>query len=82
VASSLPPSPLDDELRPGFRAKTVVTRLRPEELPEVEAAAARDGKSLAEWLRELALKTARQRSAPQKNASSSWQNLLSDFAED
>jgi hypothetical protein len=58
-----PPSPPDDEVRPGLRAKTIATRLTPEELREVEAAAGRDGKSLAEWLRELALKTARQRPA-------------------
>ena len=51
------------EARTVIRAKTVATRLTPEELGEVEAAAARDGKSLAEWLRELALKTARQRPA-------------------
>ena len=62
-ASTHPPSPPDDEVRPGLRAKTVATRLTPEELREVEAAAGRDGKSLAEWLRELALKTARQRPA-------------------
>ena len=62
-APALPPSPPDDEVRPGLRAKTVATRLTPEELREVEAAAGRDGKSLAEWLRELALKTARQRPA-------------------
>jgi len=62
-ASEHPPSPPDDEVRPGLRAKTVATRLTPEELREVEAAAGRDGKSLAEWLRELALKTARQRPA-------------------
>jgi hypothetical protein len=47
--------------KPGFRTKTIATRITPEELTEVEAAAQRDGKSLAEWLRELALKTARQR---------------------
>ena len=58
-----PSSPQDDEVRPGLRAKTIATRLTPEELGEVEAAAERDGKSLAEWLRELALKTARQRPA-------------------
>ena len=62
-AQAHPPSPPDDEVRPGLRAKTVATRLTPEELREVEAAAERDGKSLAEWLRELALKTARQRPA-------------------
>jgi hypothetical protein len=47
--------------KPGFRTKTIATRITPEELTEVEAAAQRDGKSLAEWLRDLALKTARQR---------------------
>ena len=62
-APARPSSPQDDEVRPGLRAKTIATRLTPEELGEVEAAAERDGKSLAEWLRELALKTARQRPA-------------------
>jgi len=62
-APAHPSSPPDDEVRPGLRAKTVATRLTPEELREVEAAAGRDGKSLAEWLRELALKKARQRPA-------------------
>jgi hypothetical protein len=57
------PPPPDTEVRPGLRVKTVATRLTPEELGEVEAAAERDDKSLAEWLRELALKTARQRPA-------------------
>ena len=52
-----------DTGRPGQRAKTVATRLSPEELQEVEAAAERDGKSLAEWLREMALRSARQRRA-------------------
>jgi hypothetical protein len=52
-----------DTGRPGQRAKTVATRLSPEELQEVENAAERDGKSLAEWLRELALRSARQRRA-------------------
>ena len=51
------------EARTVIRTKTVATRLTPEELGEVEAAAERDGKSLAEWLRELALKTVRQRPA-------------------
>jgi len=50
-------------VRPGLRAKTVATRLSPEELQEVEHAAERDGKSLAEWLRELALRSARERAA-------------------
>ena len=48
------------EVRSVLRAKTVATRLTPEELAEVEAAAERDGKTVAEWLRELALKSARQ----------------------
>ncbi|WP_260741101.1 plasmid mobilization protein [Tunturiibacter lichenicola] len=62
-APAHPPSAPDDEVRPVLRAKTIATRLTPEELREVEAAAGRDGTSLAEWLRELALKTARQRPA-------------------
>jgi uncharacterized protein (DUF1778 family) len=57
------PASSSGETRPGLRVKTVATRLTPEELAEIEAAAERDGKSLAEWLRELALKTARQRPA-------------------
>ena len=51
------------EARSVLRAKTVATRLTPEELAEVEAAAERDGKTVAEWLREIALRTARERSA-------------------
>jgi len=51
------------EARAVLRAKTVATRLTPEELAEVEAAAERDGKTVAEWLRELALQTVRQRPA-------------------
>jgi len=46
--------------RPGFRTKTIATRVTPEELREVEAAAERSGKTLAEWLRELSLKAARE----------------------
>ena len=46
-----------------LRAKTVATRLSSEELEEVEAAAKRSGKSLAEWLRDTALTEARQRPA-------------------
>jgi hypothetical protein len=44
-----------------LRAKTVATRLSIEELEEVETAAKRSGKSLAEWLRDTALVEARQR---------------------
>ncbi len=51
------------EEKRGFRTKTVATRITPEELREVETAAEREGKALAEWLRDLALKAARQRPA-------------------
>ena len=46
-----------------LRAKTVATRLSTEELEEVESAAKRSNKSLAEWLRDTALTEARQRPA-------------------
>ena len=49
--------------KPGFRTKTIATRINPEELREVEAAAERSGKTLAVWLRELALNAARERPA-------------------
>lgn len=49
--------------KPGFRTKTIATRITPEELREIEAAAGKSGKTLAVWLRELALNAARQRSA-------------------
>ncbi len=51
------------EEKPTFRTKTVATRITPEELREVETAAEREGKTLAEWLRDLALKAARQQPA-------------------
>ena len=51
------PTPPRDAARLGLRAKTIATRLTPEELHEVESAAERDGKSLAEWLRETALRS-------------------------
>ncbi len=50
-----------DESKPGFRTKTISTRLTPEELAEVESTAERAGKPLSEWLREMALTTARER---------------------
>jgi len=56
-------APLRDETRPGFRTKTIATRLTPGELAEVEATAESAGQSLAEWLRETALQAARQRPA-------------------
>lgn len=49
--------------KPGFRTKTIATRITPEELREVEAAAEKSGKTLAVWLRELALSAARARPA-------------------
>jgi uncharacterized protein (DUF1778 family) len=48
------------EARSALRTKTVATRLTPEELAEIEEAAERDGKTLAEWMRQQALKSARQ----------------------
>jgi hypothetical protein len=56
-------APLRDESRPGFRTKIVATRLTPGELAEVEAAAETSDQSLAEWVREAALRAARQRPA-------------------
>ena len=56
-------APLRDETRPGFRTKIVATRLTPGELAEVEATAESAGQSLAEWLRETALRASRQRPA-------------------
>jgi hypothetical protein len=49
--------------KPGFRTKTVATRLTPEELGELEAAAESAGQALSEWLRGTALCAARQRPA-------------------
>ena len=56
-------APLRDETRPGFRTKTIATRLTPGELAEVETTAESAGQSLAEWLRETALHAARERPA-------------------
>jgi hypothetical protein len=72
-APRIPPSSPTDTARPGVRAKTVATRLSPEELQEVENAAERDGKSLAEWLRKLALRSARER--PADPIEQSWANI-------
>src|SRR5450755_3152947 len=52
-----------DEATPAFRTKTVATRLTPEELAEVEAAAESAEKPLAEWLRDTALREARKQPA-------------------
>ena len=45
--------------RANFRTKTAGTRLTPAEIEEVERAAKRAGKTLGEWLREVALRAAR-----------------------
>jgi len=69
MSNSRIPAPLksptlsSDEARSSFRAKTIATRLTPEELAEVEAAAEGEGKTVAEWLRDLALRSARPRPA-------------------
>lgn len=64
-APSAPPasssSGLSPDNRASFRTKTVATRLSVDELEEVEFAAKRSGKTLAEWLREVALREARPR---------------------
>jgi hypothetical protein len=52
--------PFGDEAKPGFRTKTAATRLTPEELGELEAAAENAGQALSEWLRGTALCAARQ----------------------
>jgi hypothetical protein len=60
TASSAPESAQE---KPGFRTKTIATRITPEELRDVEAAAEKSGNTLAVWLRELALNAARERPA-------------------
>src|SRR5712691_9507191 len=55
--------PVGEEAKPGFRTKTAATRLTPEELAEIEAAAESAGQALSEWLRGTALCAARQRPA-------------------
>src|SRR5271155_3639046 len=42
--------PFGEEPKPGFRTKTAATRLTPEELGEIEAAAESAGQALSEWL--------------------------------
>ena len=60
---SIPPGPLSTAAvaadKPGFRTKSLGTRLTPEELKEVEAAAERAGKNPSEWVREAVLRAAR-----------------------
>ena len=55
--------PFGEETKPRFRTKTVATRLTPDELAEIEATAEGAGKAVSEWLRETALRGARQRPA-------------------
>jgi hypothetical protein len=55
--------PFAEEAKPGFRTKTAATRLTPDELAEIEAAAESAGQALSEWLRGTALCAARQRPA-------------------
>ena len=55
--------PFGEEAKPGFRTKTVATRLTPDELAEIEAAAENAGEALSEWLRATALQAARTRPA-------------------
>ncbi len=56
------PSP-GEENKPGFRTKTIATRLTRDELATVESAAEHAGKPLSEWLREMALAASRRRPA-------------------
>jgi hypothetical protein len=52
-----------EEAKPGFRTKIAATRLTPDELAEIEAAAEKAGQALSEWLRATALQSARKRPA-------------------
>jgi hypothetical protein len=64
TGQNIDPQPIPDaEARTVPRPKSAGTRLSVEELEEVESAAKRDGKSLAEWFRDTVLREARQRSA-------------------
>ena len=56
-------APSSGDAKPGFRTKTVATRVTPGELAEIETAAESAGQVLSEWLRETALRAARQRTA-------------------
>jgi hypothetical protein len=50
----------NDDSRPGFRTKTISTRLTTDELAHVESVAEQAGKPLSEWLREMALTVAKE----------------------
>ena len=62
-ASLQSPASTSSEARSVLRTKTIATRVTPEELAEVETAAEGAGQTVAEWLREQALKDARERPA-------------------
>jgi hypothetical protein len=51
-----PGAPESVQEKSGFRTKSIGTRVTPEELRLIEAAAERDGKKFAEWMREEVLK--------------------------
>jgi hypothetical protein len=55
--------PFGEEVKASFRTKTAATRLTPDELAEIETAAEGVGQVVSEWLRETALRAARQRPA-------------------
>ena len=55
--------PFGEEMKHGFRTKTAATRLTPDELAEIETAAEGAGQAVSEWLRETALRAARERPA-------------------
>src|SRR5260370_26130583 len=66
--------PFGEEAKPGFRTKTAATRLTPEELAEIEAAAEGAGQALSEWLRGARLRAARPRppAAPPLPIAAGW----------
>ena len=55
IPSAAPANPANET----YRAKSIATRLTEAEFAEVESAAAKAGKKLAEWLRDAALTQAR-----------------------
>ena len=55
--------PFGEEVKPSFRTKTAATRLTPDELAEIETASEGAGQVVSEWLRETALRAARQQPA-------------------
>jgi len=55
---AIPGAPESVSEKSGFRTKSIGTRVTPEELRLIEAAAERDGKKFAEWMREAVLKAA------------------------